>query len=345
MNNYVTAGPVKPVEHIEPSSPVASVGYAEPEIKQTPGKETLTEAQSAVDNGAKTTYDSSVQGYRNNLFNRDSSEFLKYMSQQFPMWSNFASANGMSAQDTLDASRRADAFNNKLRWNNANAGLVTHNGLQGGTINPYRRDTISTAEMRQQRVNEQAQQQALQGATDIQTAISRLPVEVQKQIEQNNINFASHLGMTENQFNYELKRMYADINYNLPARQVLQQLNTRWMSFFQRSMSTKDAQVITQAMSTNRTLGSYLDKLLTGNNTDLEQFMTGKVLDDILNDPSFSSLTPTQQMYAMYATMNNLAVMSARSSIEASKTFFKDTAGGLTDMTGNIANMVKGGNW
>ena len=244
--------------------------------------------------------------------NRHVAPMFNYYAQFAPAWNRFASATGMNADETLHASRRADAFNNKLRWNSADPVLVTQQGVSGG-IRPYRKDSIQTADIKQQGVNERTQAQALTGLTNLQAAVGQLPYEVQHQVTNNMLDLSKRIGVNTTDFANFMDRMYADISFNLPVHEAINEQALEYRTLLAKHIGEREAQNIYNALKNNTTYANYYSKIMSGYNVSAETLLDQQVWDEILHDKSMEGMPASQKMLAVQFAFAQLSSLYAKS--------------------------------
>ncbi len=130
-----------------------------------------------------------MQGVQNNAISPEN------MNRLYAWWNNnFAknnprgNLNGQSFDNTLNASRQADALNNRQYWRAARIGKRTNSsfgstGITAGQA--YKYAPIETQETRQMRANENVDLLARKGQQQLATEMQQYPFEMQQAIDKN----------------------------------------------------------------------------------------------------------------------------------------------------------------
>lgn len=135
--------------------------------------------------------------------------------------------NNMSAEDTLAASRAADARNNRQRFMQGDIGARTFSMGSSGIEDPRleRVSPVETQETRQMRANEALDAYARQRQAGLAADIEAHSLELQQQRDNNIMQIAQSYGITDPTIMSKIRNLYTDLSWATPT-QLAQQLQS-----------------------------------------------------------------------------------------------------------------------
>lgn len=164
--------------------------------------------------------------------------------------------NNMSADDTLAASRAADAYNNRLRYMQGDIGARTFTmgstGIADPTINKVA--PIETQEMRQMRANESIDNLVRQQQANLAADIERHGLDLQAQKDQNILTIAQQYGITNPNIASAMRQMGAELSWGNPTRLAQEIQSRKFLNYIQANFGHATAEFYSSLMMHNPAL-------------------------------------------------------------------------------------------
>jgi len=285
VNNTVTTTPSvnEPSGKWSPYSDEAA--EKEKELRENVEENAATQAN--IDKGIGETQQLENEGNEltNRTGTRDVSSMYAPIGMSSALWKSFNTANGMTANDTLAASRAADARNNRQYYKGGTAGRIGAygSGFAAPTYN-YGKAPVETEEMRQQRMNAQAQQQALTNATDLQAFINRLPAQQRQQLDSMNVQLMQQLGVNQQQLDYYLARSVHSKSYELPIDQYYNAMMKEYDEDLKLHWDTEAAKLAVSYVDNDPNIAGLIMSIRAGTYISVPDIMMGQIYGHVKQD-------------------------------------------------------------
>ena len=187
-------------------------------------------------------------------------EQKKYLSEVYGVnlakTNPLGNLNNMSGDQTLAASRKADAYNNSVRFLQGDIGARTFTMGNTGISDPRleRVSPIETQEMRQMRANERIDEKARGRQADLAADIEQHGLEMQRQKDSNLMQLAQAYGMNNPAMEQQIRQMTAQLMYMSPAQIAQTLLSSYYANQLQAVFGHELASYYHDFMQTNPSL-------------------------------------------------------------------------------------------
>lgn len=246
------------------------------------------------------------QGVQSNWNEQAKQRIVPWFSQNLGKDDPYGNLNQKSFNDTLNLSRQADVYNNRLRWHPGLVGRTTyHLGSTEGTRGEaFRREPIETQEMRQMRANENISNLSRQRQANLQGDINQYGLDLQRQSDQFQAQFAHQLGIGQDAVNRAMQNALIQGEYTQINSAQLQQKLNRFMQELALEIQTKKGGYIYDIyQKCGPILTSYVSQVLTGTpGMSMQELMWGETIQDAID--SAGPMTSKQKLIYMNEIMN-----------------------------------------
>ncbi len=257
----------------------------EKELRENVEANAATQANIGKGIGETQQLENEGNALNNRTGTRDVSSMYAPLGMSSVLWKSFNTANGMTANDTLAASRAADARNNRQYYKGGTAGRVGAygSGFAAPTYN-YGKAPVETEEMRQQRMNAQAQQQALTSATDLQAFINRLPAQQRQQLDSMSVQLMQQLGLNQQQLDYYLARSVHSKSYELPIDQYYSAMMKEYTEDLKLHWDTEAAKLAIHYVDEDPNIAGLIMSIRAGTYISVPDIMMGQIYGHVKQD-------------------------------------------------------------
>lgn len=230
--------------------------------------------------------------------------------QQTPDWgtqlnelqnNNFAkqarhgNLNNKPYKNTLFLSRLADAFNNNRRWVPTETGYRTNSkfGTQAAKVGYSERwDPITTQETRQMRANEAIDSAQRQQDVQLQAAINKYPLDVQRTID----NMSQQLALAMGQDAISFKRVISEALYSLshtePSKLNMNMIMQTYLQYMAKEVSIDAVTTILNFLEENSLLTNvYLKAIAGAESPDLLQVANTDLMHNLYEASNGNPIT------------------------------------------------------